>query len=219
MITLLSLFACENAFLPPVPRGSLVVCVDGVGSSGTPPASLDFTAPLTAIDDNDCGTTFTLDDGAGTTHTVSLAATDAEGAALTPDLSALVGTALSLQWRYAQPWGTVSGFSLSDADGLVLAADEGTWGGALGDAMPTGLKVMAGGDIISFDDGQCGNRAGHSILFQGDALVELEPVSQGDLAVGGVDLTATALLSDSYDEDAGCSVSDTTDAVVWAVWR
>lgn len=219
MFTLLSLFACETAFLPPVPRGSLTVCVDSVGSSGTPPESLDFTAPLTAIGDSDCGTTFTLDDGAGTAHTVAIAAADAEGAALAPNLADLVGTELSLQWRYAQPWGTVSGFTLSDVDGLVLAADEGTWGGALGDALPTGLNVMAGGETISFDDGQCGNRAGHSILFQADETVELEPVSQGAVTVSGVDLTATALLSDSYDEDAGCGVSDTTDAVVWALWR
>jgi hypothetical protein len=72
---------------------------------------------------------------------------------------------------------------------------------------------------VAFDDGECGNRAGHAVEFSGDAALELVPVSQGDLAVGGVALTATAYVADAYDEDQGCSVSDTTDALVWSVWR
>ena len=64
-----------------------------------------------------------IDDNGDTWH-LGVALTDEDGQRLdTPNL-AFTGRDVTLTYRYRKPWGDVSGYVLSDRDGLVAAADE-----------------------------------------------------------------------------------------------
>lgn len=218
---LLLLLACSTPSnsLPDIADGKLIVCLDGAGTAKLPVRETIFSGTVTSAGRDDCGSALTIDNGLGEVHTVSLVVTDEKGEDMTPDLSVALGETVDLYFTTIQPWGTTSGFTVTGEDGLWIAADEGQWGGALTGHMPDGLSVVAGDEEIAYHDEPCGGRVGSTVVFQGDEILELTPVSEGALTVEGTALTATAVRAYAYQSDDTCSLSDATGALTWVLSR
>jgi hypothetical protein len=214
-LALLGFTACLEA----PETGSLQVCSgdfelpgedEGVSGQGT----------VTALDDSsDCTRSVTLEDEDGLSLTLGLTVTDAAGLDVTPDWTLAEGDLVDFTFRQRMVWGTVSGFVLADAAGLMLAAEEGGWGGALLSEDLEGLEVSTGEEVVAITEGDCLTREGHEIHFQGDEMLTLLPVSSGELSLSGETLTATALRATTDGEGRVCSVSDTTDVTSWMLVR
>lgn len=203
-----------------VERGTVVVSLDG----GRPPLGDDLDLLLdgtvTAVEADASGArSVTVDDGAGEVHTVGLSVGDAADADIAPALDVAVGDAVHLVYRYRFVWGDVAGFALSDADGLVVAAEEGAWGGALQEGDVPGLSVRRGDDVVAREAAECQPLEGFSLVFEGDEAVELVPVDTAPLSVDGAALTAIAVASWDYGESATCQISDVTGYDSWVVHR
>lgn len=204
-----------------VDRGTVLVTLDG----GRPPGGegydlmLENVAVLSVTPAaGDAPLTIALEDGADV-RTVGLSVRDADGVDATPALDLAEGDVVSLVYRYRFVWGDVAGFALHDADGLVVAAEEGAWGGSdVVQAVP-GLAVRRGDDVVAREATDCVPIEGYSLVFEGDEAVELVPVAEAPVVVGGAELTAVAVASWDYGESTSCAISDATGFQSWVVYR
>ncbi len=223
MFSLLSvlLLACEPQTPSPSgsPNGAVVLCKDGARPSGDD-QDLVLTGTITDVgSDTDCGATFTIDDGAGTVATFGVNATDADGEAVALALGVSQGDTVDLTWRYRLVWGDVMGLVLRDGDGLLFAAEEGQWGGALAAEDTPELEVGLGA-VYQTVATACMPREDHTVQFAtGDDEVEVAPVAADHVAVGTTDLTVWAMAAYTWAEGDGCSVEDGTDALAWWALR
>ena len=204
-----------------VELGSLQVCVDGA-SMGGGDVRLEVTGEVTALDTpvGDCARSVTLDDGAGATVTVGLRVEDAAGADITPAFALTVGEQARLLYVYRLVFGSVEGLVVrDDAGGLVLAAEEGTWGGALAAGDVPEVSVERGSEVIGVRETGCEPQEGYGITFTADDAVSLTPVEGGALTVGGEPMTALAVVAFGWGEGTNCVTTDRTEQVAWAVHR
>lgn len=218
--SLVLLAGCPLSGKETVERGGLGACIDGARAPAEGEV-VSLTGSVTAItpDDPDCGTLITVDDGAGTAHTVGLLVRDADGVADAPVVALEVGAPVSLLYRYAMVWGDVTGFVLTDDTGVILAAEEGGWGGALQEGDVAGLTVTRGDEVVATEATDCMPIEGFSLTFSGDTSVELVPVSEGEVTVGGQPLTARAVAAWDYGQGTNCEMSDVSGYSSWVVYR
>lgn len=204
----------------PVERGDVVVCLDGERSWG-PDIDLELSGTVTSIGagDDPCVWGATLDDGAGTVASIGFGVRDAEGGDLTPPIDLVAGDTVQLTYRYRVVWGDVAGFVLSDGVGVVVAAEEGAWGGALHASDVPGLTVQRGEDVVATEPTECQPIEGYEIVYTGDEALTLTPVSSGTVQIGGAPLTAMALAAYDYGASATCQVADQTGETSWVVVR
>ncbi len=212
----LLLTACSET----VDRGSLVVCNVGDFGAGEDEA-VDVSGTVTAVDDSatDCAVDVTLEDGEGESWSVGITVEDADAVDITPGIDLEVGDEVDVAWRYRLVWGDVTGLAISDADGLVLAADEGGWGGALSDEDTLGLQVVRGDDPVLEEKTSCEPIEGYEVVFEGDDTLALTPVDSSTLTVDGSSLTALAIRATEYGESSSCHTTDTTGFLTWVVSR
>ncbi len=210
--------ACD---FDPVEEGSLVVCLDGEDvSMGGDNVDLDVTGTAVGqVEGGDCQIDLLIEQADGTLAAIGWSLADAEANDLTPDFDVAVGDAVTLLYRYRMVWGDTAGFVLHDAEGAVVAAaEEGRWGNALEDGDVAGLSVSPG-EVVATEATECEPLEGHTLVFEGDNTVEIEPVASETVTVGGADFTAYALRATSWGEGTGCDVSDTTETYAWALSR
>ena len=210
---ILFLLACITT---PIQSGDVTVCLDG----GRPTAdlALDVAGPITAVGEGDCGAELTMEDGDGIAHTIGYAAKDGDAADITPVSSLAVGDTVQLAYDYRFVWGDVAGFAIYADDGLVVAADEGVWGGAFALDMLDGLTVSYG-DKLGTEETDCMPMDGYTMVFHGDSDVVVEPINSAEVEIGGVAVQALAVAAWQWGQPHGCQVSDTTDHLAWVVSR
>lgn len=213
----LFLFACD---LDPVEEGSVVVCLDGDAAPVGNDVDLDVTGTVVGQSEGgDCLVDLTIEQADGTLASIGWTLLDGEGNDLTPDFNVAEGDQVSFTYRYRMVWGDVAGFVLRDAEGEVIAAaDEGAWDNALEEGDVPGLAVSPG-EVVATEATECEPLEGHTLIFEGDNTVEIEPVASDTVTVGGADFTAYALRATSWGEGTGCDVSDTTSVYAWAINR
>lgn len=205
-----------------VERGDVAVCLDGgrpTGGGGDIDQVLAGTVSALDAGTDACPWSATIDDGAGTITTIGLGVADADGGNLTPAVDLTVGASVALTYRYRLVWGDVAGFVLTDAGGVVLAAEEGAWGGALADGDVPGLAVARDDTVVATEPTECQPIEGYGIVFTGDEALTLTPVSSGTVLVDGAPLTAMAVAAYDYGESSNCQVSDITGETSWVVVR
>jgi len=211
LLLLSLLLACGS-----VERGTVLVCLAQGAVAQGEGATVD--GIVSAIDAGDCAWQVHVDDGSGTDSVLGFSVTDGDGAGLTPDVTLAVGDTVHIEAHERLVWGTVSGFSVTAADGLVVAADEGGWGGAFADEPIDGLSVELG-EVVSHEAHECVPIEGHTLVFHGDTELSLTPIEEGSLDVGGVALTAQAVAAWGYGQGTSCAITDTTDVAAWTVYR
>lgn len=204
-----------------VDRGQVLVCLDGGRPAEMEDLDLTVEGTVTAVGagTGGCAVDVTIEDAAGSATTIGLAVSDHANADVTPALDVAVGDAVSLLYRYRFVWGDTAGFVLSDADGLVVAAEEGYWGGALRDGDVSGLTVTRGEEVLSSEPTDCLPVEGFDLTFAGDDTATLIPVDSTTVSVGGVEVTALAVAAWDHGEPTGCDMSDATGVTAWVVSR
>jgi len=146
---------------------------------------------------------------------------DGAGNDLLPADPVAVGDEVDVLFRSRMVWGSVEGLAVRDADGVVLAVEQGTWGGALEPGDVDGLEATFGEVVAKKDEPSCGHWNGHEVVLTApdQPAVALEPVSTGPISLDGQQLTAVAAAALTYHEGSGCMISDTTDRLSWALYR
>ena len=204
----------EEAPLP----GALQVCL--ADSAQEPDVALEIVGDVVALDDGgaDCTHTLTIEDDEGVQHTVGLSVTDGEGLDATPSLDLAVGDSVSVSMYRRMVFGSVEGLVIEDDSGLVLAADEGSWGGALDGSEPA-IQVDYSAASIYTSISDCLTTDTHEVELVADSMVTLIPFSTTEIALDGAPLTAYAVNAVQYSDGTTCSVSDKTDVLSWLVVR
>ncbi|MBW2276841.1 MAG: hypothetical protein JRF63_05070 [Deltaproteobacteria bacterium] len=146
---------------------------------------------------------------------------DENGNDLLPTDLITVGDELDVLFRSKMVWGSVEGVTVRDTEGLRLAVEHGSWGGALEQDEVDGLDVRTGKQVAKQDHQDCGYWSGREIEFiaPGQETVILTPVETDPLTLEGQTLTAVASAAVSYHEGSGCSISDISGRLSWALYR
>lgn len=161
-----------------------------------------------------------LVDGDGTSWVLGFEVKDADGVDITPVLDVAPGDEVSLHFRNNVVWGDVSGFVLEDFEGaLIVAADEGSWGGALKPGEVDGVVIERGREVIATEPSSCQPIEGFNIVFSADEKTVLAPVQSRIVHLGGQPFTGMAVAAWDYGEPDGCSIADATGFTSWALVR
>ncbi len=219
-LTLLSASLLLTACSGTVEKGALTLCASS-NFDGGDDVVVAVSGTVTAVDDGvtGCSADVTLEDADGEAWSLGLTVLDESDADITPGLDLAVDDEVDLTWRYRMVWGDVTGFAISDAEGLAIAADEGAWGGALLEEDTPGLSVQRGADPVAEERTSCEPIEGYEVVFEADEELALTAVDSATLPVDGVDTTAMAIRATEYGESRTCETSDTTGFLTWLVVR
>jgi|GEM_PF-4699759 len=196
--------------------GHVTVCTDIPPDDGT---AHRVSGTVVAIDDGatDCSHSVTVEDAEGAQHVVGWSLTGEDGTDHTPPLDLAEGDGVDVLVRSVLVWGDVQGLVIEDDGGLVVAAEEGTWGGAL-EADDVAFEVLVGAWRFT-EESDCETIEYYSFFFEGDARSEGVSLEAVELTVDGAELQAvggTALLR---GPGTNCEITDQTDELSWIVWR
>lgn len=199
--------------------GSVLVCLPfGAGDD----TLVEVDGTVVGIDDGstDCVRSLTVSVDDGSVVSVGWSVSDADGGDLGPSLDLEAGDPVHLGMRAHLVFGEVRGLLITDDEGLLLAADEGTWGGGL-EEDETGLRVEPG-TVVATVEAEC-TITDYSVVRFTDAAtgssVEVWPLESDGLTVREQALTVQAVASIQRSSGRSCSVSDQTDVVSWVAWR
>ena len=200
---------------PPV-MGVIDICMELEARDDT---LHEHSGVVVAVDDgaSGCVRSVTIEEADGSRHTVGWTVTDDTGADLTPAAALEVGMEITLGLRSFMVFGVVRGLVITDGDGLVFAADEGTWGGGLRPE-ETGIGVEHG-SVVAVSRSDCFTTEYSDAWFDADFVYGLEALEPWELEVDGQPITAMLVSSIEYGPGSTCSVSDKTDELAWVAWR
>lgn len=212
---LLSILACVTEGV--VERGEVEICLGGPDGQATDVA-LDFQVTVGGEGEVAGCEGRLMTDAEGAEWALGLRVTGAEGEDLGPAIE--WGEVGALSFRDRMVWGDVAGVQLLDWEGaLLLAADEGWWGGAFEAGELEGFSARRGDELVATEPTECEPIEGYTLEFSADEQLSLTPVEEGLLHVGGRAFTAMAVAAWDYGEGAGCSVSDNSGATAWVMVR
>jgi len=167
----------------------------------------------------DCDQSVSIEDAAGQQWRVGVSILDATGADIAPAIDLDIGDSISIEYRFHMVFGSVEGLVITDDFGVVVAADEGAWGGALtASALP--FSVSRGQQVVSSNVTPCMTMEGYEIIFEGDDTVVQSPVSISKFLIEGQEMQTLAIRSTLRGPGRNCSASDISGQdVAWAVFR
>ena len=201
--------------------GSLDLCLPTEMQPGPDGSDASLTVRGRFVDraapSSGCGGGLTVRDDNGDEHAFGVNLQRPDMSLVDWTLPLDIGDTVEVHARLRQPFGSVEGMVLRDAEGALLAAfDEGTWGGAL-DADDLAFAVERGEQFDALRK-DCITRTFHTLVFQGDDdKVSLEPFAQAPITVEGAELRAVAVRAEGAEAGRGCSVTDTTGTFAWAL--
>ncbi len=221
---------CAASELPEPERGSLAACLGGPDVVTGADGDFDITVEGVVVerfawDYNlaPCGGVeqgVQIEDAEGQIWSLGLGILDEDNKFVRTPRLAPKGRQVSFTYRYRHPWGDVSGFVLSDVDGIVAVVEEGSWGGALREDDVPGLEVNAGKKIIAEEETDCAPLIGYDLHFKADSHLTLPPVESEAIEIEGRPYVAHAI---SAHEDGiaenGCEIADTPGIFAWAITR
>ena len=213
-LTTLGLAGCQET----IEQGSLAFC-SSFEISG-PDTITEVNGQVTAIDADtvDCARSITVTDEGGTDHIIGLTVTGPGDADLTPTFDVAIGDDVTLHHHFKQVWGTVEGFVLSDEQGLVMAVDEGAWGGVFDDT-ELGFSVGYSDEPFMTTTSECLSTDYHDVVFSADSPVVVAAGASDELRIDGETFTGTAVTAKRFGPGKKCEVSDMTNYLTWVVSR
>ena len=216
LLGLPTLVGCQDV----VEHGTLTICTTMEDPSPTSNALTTHAGEVIAIDDGtvDCTRSVTIVDELGISQTIGLTVTDSLGQDITPMMDVNPGDAITLDFHLLRVWGWTMGFVLTDADGIVLAADEGTWGGALTD-VDLGFRVDYSTEPIATATSECLTSDYFDITFAADTATSVAAGSSDALIIDGTTYMATAINATKFGPGRRCEVSDKSNYLTWIVAR
>lgn len=148
-------------------------------------------------------------------HVIGYSILDPEGndATFIPDWTSVENVTLSTHISFV--FGMSYGLILEDDSGIMLALDEGTWGGALKDAdLP--FEVGQSEANIGFIEEECLTKTGFALTIGDEELI---PFGEFDLTIEGEGFTFVAVSALEYGPGTSCSISDMSDEFAWGIFR
>ena len=117
---------------------------------------------------------------------------------------------------YAQnSFGTSYGLVVEDDDGILIALEEGHWGGALSDvALP--FEVGKSENPIGTIEQECVIKTGYALTV-GDEV--MAPYANYDLSIEGMDYKFLSIAAMENSPGIKCAISDISDAFTWGLFR
>ena len=225
--------ACDPKLTPDsedYARGQATACLagDGTVSRGDDETTI-FDLTGTVVSDeaasgaltgdlHPCGAVsrvFTLAGSDGATYRLGYGVWDALDADITTAMDVEADASVYLRFSSVRSFGDASGFVLQDADSVIGAVEDGTWGPALGASDFPGLSVEIG-EFAGFGHNDCGDTRGSTLRFVGDAERELTPVEDKLITVDEKAYSAFAISAWEFTE---YDCTDTAGETIWAVFR
>ena len=211
----------EDSILPSIQSGKVIVC-----GNNQEEEDITFDGVITSVQDDmdsSCNYLFTVENMEGVQRTFGYSiqndVRDTVSQVITLSNYISIGDKISVLYRYSMPFGSKSGLIVSDAEGVILAVDDGAYDGALNNDDIPGLIIQKDQDIVAQTDGPCIPKLGHSITFIGDEPVQLTPVSSGNLMIMDLPYTVMAIEATSPGTSNSCFESDTISYRSWALFR
>ena len=150
-----------------------------------------------------------------TKHVIGYSILDPEGnnASFIPSWTS--GENVTLSTHISFEWGMSYGLVLEDSEGVLMALDEGTWGGALQNAELPFEVEQSESDIGSIQE-ECLSKTGFNLTI-GDE--ELMPFGEFDLTINEQDFTFIAVSAIEYGPGHSCESFDISDEFAWGIFR
>lgn len=148
-------------------------------------------------------------------HIIGYSILDPEGndATFIPEWNAVEEVTLSTHISFV--FGMSYGLILEDSNGILMALDEGAWGGALRDAtLP--FEVGQSENALSSNQGECITATGYALTIGEE---EMAPFGEYDLDIDGQGFTFIAVAAVEYGPGTSCEISDMSDIFSWALFR
>jgi hypothetical protein len=148
-------------------------------------------------------------------HVIGYSILDPEGndASFIPSWTSAENVTLSTHISFV--FGMSYGLVLEDDSGIMLALDEGTWGGALQDAeLP--FEVGQSENDIGSTEQECMTKTGFALTIGDD---ELLPFGEFDIAIDEQNFTFIAVSAVEYGPGTSCSISDMSDEFAWGIFK
>lgn len=152
-------------------------------------------------------------DGNGVRWRAGWSVVDDAGVDVTPPVQLETDGPVQLRSRESCGQGCSAAFSLLSGGTLVAAFNAGYWGAPFQEGDLPGLTVEPGAELGRAETG-CGLEAFTTMVFTGDAAVELEPYATGPVMINGVERTAWAAEAHSF---VRVDCTDIGDSFAWAV--
>lgn len=132
---------------------------------------------------------------------------------------ASLGETLSLSVRYKKIFQSPvsSGFILSDAAGVVMAAEAGPWVKTLTPTDLPALEVLLGADVCRQTSSSCSLVVESELVFSADTSVSVGPTRDEEFVLGGRDYFARNVSGGRLIQSTTCS--DLEHVSSWAIWR
>ena len=220
IFTLLSLImiSCtsEDEDKEPVAFGSVIICSDL--HQTVDQEYVNISGIVTSINQKSCTSSIQFKTVDGKEHSVGLTVLDSSDQNITPTISVEIGQEISVISRYKMVFGSTSGFVIRD-DALIIAADDGSYSGALVAEDHPEITVQRDQEIIQVNKEECETLQGHQMIVQGDQRLVVAPVSSEKIAVSGQEMTLMAIRATTTGPGTNCMTSDTIDYLSWVLFR
>jgi hypothetical protein len=221
ILILLSLLiiSCSSEDKEPVEFGSVIICSDL--HQTVDQKYVNTTGTVTSINqktDSNCTSSIQFKTVDGKDHSLGVTVLDSFDQDISPTISVEIGQEISVISRYKMVFGSTSGFVIRD-DALILAADDGSYSGALAAEDHPGITVQRDQKIIQVTKEECETLQGHKMIIQGDKKVVLTPVSSDKIVVAGQEMTIMAIRATTTGPGDNCITSDTIDYLSWVLFH
>ena len=112
-------------------------------------------------------------------------------------------------------FGTSYGLVVEDDDGILIALEEGYWGGALTDVdLP--FTVEKSQNPIAVIEEECVTKTGYALTVGDDVMA---PYAVYDLTIENMDYKFLSIAAIEYSPGESCQVTDMSDQFSWGVFR
>jgi len=228
-LSLLPLVACDqNGDLSELEFGDVNICLGGpeVVRGADDSFDIDVEGVVVSTSARDFDLTGCDEDGLpglsiidaqGDSWRLGFSVDDEDGSRIDLGRLSWIGREIHFTYRYRKPLGDVSGVVITDADGMVAAGEEGSWGGALRPEDKVGFSVTHGKEVIAELETHCGTLHGYTLEFSADTQATLSPVDSATLTIEGRDYRAHAVVA--HKDQGSCAGFDYDGTFGWTITR
>ena len=203
---------------PPPVAGHLSLCIpEELLSASMQDGVVEIAGSLKEIREGSgtCAAEIVMQDVEGVEYVVGYSIVDADNNDATeiPSWENLSDVRLSLYTHMS--FGYSSGVVLEDAEGIMMALEEGYWSGGLSGAdLPFSVEWSENG--IGSIDKECSVETGY---LQKVGETYMSPFGTYDIEIGGQSYSFVSIAAMQYGPGESCAVSDMSDHFSWALFR
>ena len=210
------LIGCSD-MLPPQ-EGKMVFCppanIDNAGENGDVRLSVRGVLQEVRSSDGECDVEIVVENE-GETYVFGYSILDPDDVSQTQVPTWETGGSIEIEYREKMVFGTTQSIIASDDAGVLMALEEGYWGGSI-EASELPFSVGWSELIVAESVSDCMVREGYQILVNDESFT---PFFADDFNLDGTQWEFYAVAAVQVKDGASCSVSDKSDHFSWAAIR